>query len=35
MTMDFHSFDMGFIGRVVTRTVNEVKGVTSGTIEWE
>jgi GMP synthase (glutamine-hydrolysing) len=27
MTADFYSFDMGFIGRVATRIVNEVKGV--------
>ena len=45
MTADFYPFDMGFLGRVATRIVNEVKGinrvvydVTSkppGTIEWE
>jgi GMP synthase (glutamine-hydrolysing) len=45
MTADFFPFDMGFLGRVATRIVNEVKGinrvvydVTSkppGTIEWE
>jgi GMP synthase (glutamine-hydrolysing) len=45
MTADFYPFDMGFIGRVATRIVNEVRGinrvvydVTSkppGTIEWE
>jgi len=45
MTADFFPFDMGFIGRVATRIINEVKGinrvvydVTSkppGTIEWE
>jgi GMP synthase (glutamine-hydrolysing) len=45
MTADFYPFDMGFLGRVSTRIVNEVKGinrvvydVTSkppGTIEWE
>src|SRR5207253_11488497 len=45
MTADFYSFDMGFIGRVATRIVNEVKGVNRvaydvtskppGTIEWE
>ena len=27
MTADFYPFDMGFIGRVATRIVNEVKGV--------
>ena len=45
MTADFYRFDMGFLGRVANRIVNEVKGinrvtydVTSkppGTIEWE
>ncbi|MFC0217505.1 glutamine-hydrolyzing GMP synthase [Pseudochelatococcus lubricantis] len=45
MTADFYPFDMGFLGRVATRIINEVKGinrvtydVTSkppGTIEWE
>jgi GMP synthase (glutamine-hydrolysing) len=45
MTADFFPFDMGFLGRVSTRIINEVKGinrvtydVTSkppGTIEWE
>jgi GMP synthase (glutamine-hydrolysing) len=45
MTADFFPFDMGFIGRVATRIVNEVKGVNRvvydvtskppGTIEWE
>jgi GMP synthase (glutamine-hydrolysing) len=45
MTADFFPFDMGFLGRVATRIINEVKGinrvvydVTSkppGTIEWE
>ncbi|MDR1828524.1 MAG: glutamine-hydrolyzing GMP synthase [Methylobacteriaceae bacterium] len=45
MTADFYPFEMGFIGRVATRIINEVKGinrvtydVTSkppGTIEWE
>ncbi len=45
MTADFYPFDMGFIGRVATRIVNEVKGVNRvvydvtskppGTIEWE
>jgi GMP synthase (glutamine-hydrolysing) len=45
MTADFYAFDMGFIGRVATRIVNEVKGVNRvvydvtskppGTIEWE
>ncbi|SED85049.1 GMP synthase (glutamine-hydrolyzing) [Rhizobiales bacterium GAS188] len=45
MTADFYPFDMGFLGRVATRLINEVKGinrvtydVTSkppGTIEWE
>jgi GMP synthase (glutamine-hydrolysing) len=45
MTADFYPFDMGFLGRVASRIVNEVKGinrvtydVTSkppGTIEWE
>ena len=45
MTADFYPFDMGFLARVSTRIINEVKGinrvvydVTSkppGTIEWE
>jgi GMP synthase (glutamine-hydrolysing) len=45
MTADFFPFDMGFLARVSTRIINEVKGinrvtydVTSkppGTIEWE
>jgi GMP synthase (glutamine-hydrolysing) len=45
MTADFFPFDMGFLGRVANRIVNEVRGinrvvydVTSkppGTIEWE
>jgi GMP synthase (glutamine-hydrolysing) len=45
MTADFYPFDTGFLGRVATRIVNEVRGinrvtydVTSkppGTIEWE
>jgi GMP synthase (glutamine-hydrolysing) len=45
MTADFYHFDMGFLGRVATRIINEVRGinrvvydVTSkppGTIEWE
>jgi GMP synthase (glutamine-hydrolysing) len=45
MTANFHTFDMGFLGRVANRVVNEVRGinrmvydVTSkppGTIEWE
>ena len=45
MTADFYPFDMGFLGTVSTRIVNEVKGVNRvvydvtskppGTIEWE
>ena len=45
MTADFYPFDMGFIGRVATRIINEVKGVNRvvydvtskppGTTEWE
>jgi GMP synthase (glutamine-hydrolysing) len=45
MTADFYPFDMGFIGTVATRIINEVKGVNRvvydvtskppGTIEWE
>ncbi|MBV9636998.1 MAG: glutamine-hydrolyzing GMP synthase [Methylobacteriaceae bacterium] len=45
MTADFFPFDMGFLGKVATRIINEVRGinrvvydVTSkppGTIEWE
>src|SRR5882724_7417326 len=45
MTADFYSFDMKFIGNVVTRIINEVKGVNRvvydvtskppGNIEWE
>ena len=45
MTADFYPYDMGFLGRVATRIINEVKGVNRvvydvtskppGTIEWE
>jgi GMP synthase (glutamine-hydrolysing) len=45
MTADFYPFDMGFIGAVATRIINEVKGVNRvvydvtskppGTIKWE
>ena len=45
MTADFYPFDMGFLGMVATRIINEVKGVNRvvydvtskppGTIEWE
>jgi GMP synthase (glutamine-hydrolysing) len=45
MTADFFPFDMGFLARISTRLVNEVKGVNRvvyditskppGTIEWE
>ncbi len=45
MTADFYHFDMGFLGRVANRIINEVKGVNRvtydvtskppGTIEWE
>src|SRR5215468_1903690 len=45
MTADFYPFEMGFIGTVATRIINEVKGVNRvvydvtskppGTIEWE
>ena len=45
MTADFYSFDMGFLGTVAARIVNEVEGVNRvvyditskppGTIEWE
>jgi GMP synthase (glutamine-hydrolysing) len=45
MTADFYPFDVGFLGRVATRIVNEVKGVNRAvydvtskpprTIEWE
>lgn len=45
MTADFYPFDMGFLGRVATRIINEVHGVNRvvydvtskppGTIEWE
>ncbi len=45
MTADFYPYDMGFLGRVSTRIVNEVKGINRvtyditskppGTIEWE
>jgi GMP synthase (glutamine-hydrolysing) len=45
MTADIYPFDMGFIGRVATRIVNEVRGINRvvydytskppGTIEWE
>jgi GMP synthase (glutamine-hydrolysing) len=45
MTADFYPFDMGFIGRVATRIINEVEGVNRvvydvtskppGTIKWE
>jgi GMP synthase (glutamine-hydrolysing) len=45
MTADFYPFDVGFLGRVATRIINEVRGVNRvvydvtskppGTIEWE
>src|SRR5499433_3613624 len=45
MTADFYPFEVGFIGHVATRIINEVKGVNRvvydvtskppGTIEWE
>ena len=45
MTADFCPFDMGFLGRVANRIVNEVRGINRvvyditskppGTIEWE
>jgi GMP synthase (glutamine-hydrolysing) len=45
MTADFYPFHMGFLGRVATRIINEVKGINRvtyditskppGTIEWE
>ncbi len=45
MTADFFPFDMGFLGRVANRIINEVRGVNRvvydvtskppGTIEWE
>ena len=45
MTADFYPFDMGFIGNVATRIINEVRGINRvvyditskppGTIEWE
>ena len=45
MTADFYPFDMGFLGRVATRIINELKGINRvtyditskppGTIEWE
>jgi GMP synthase (glutamine-hydrolysing) len=45
MTADFYAFDMGFLGRVANRIVNEVRGINRvtyditskppGTIEWE
>ena len=45
MTADFYPFDSGFLGRVATRIINEVRGVNRvtydvtskppGTIEWE
>ncbi len=45
MTADFYPFDMGLLGRMATRIINEVKGINRvtyditskppGTIEWE
>ena len=45
MTADFYGFDMGLLGRIATRIINEVKGINRvvyditskppGTIEWE
>ena len=45
MTADFFPFDMGFLGPVSTRIINELKGIKRvtydvtlkppGTIEWE
>jgi GMP synthase (glutamine-hydrolysing) len=45
MTAEFYPFDMGFLGRVANRIVNEVRGINRvtyditskppGTIEWE
>ncbi|MBY0339024.1 MAG: glutamine-hydrolyzing GMP synthase [Acetobacteraceae bacterium] len=45
MTAEFYPFDMGFLGRVASRIVNEVRGINRvtyditskppGTIEWE
>jgi GMP synthase (glutamine-hydrolysing) len=45
MSADFFPFDMGFLGHVSTRIINEVKGINQvtydvtskppGTIEWE
>jgi GMP synthase (glutamine-hydrolysing) len=45
MMSDLYPFDMGFIGKVATRLINEVKGVNRAvydltskpprTIEWE
>jgi GMP synthase (glutamine-hydrolysing) len=45
MTADFFAFEMAFLGRAVTRLINEVRGVNRvvydvtskppGAIEWE
>jgi hypothetical protein len=34
MTADFYPFDMGFLGRVATRIINEAKGINRVVFPW-